>query len=136
MIRLSWRSRWWRGTVLCAVLMPPIAMGFVFWRATHAREEAASEIGGRSHFPVRVISLDRGAPSGVESIPASPDFRDIVQYRDTIVVSARAGLYVYDRNGALVHVYRVGLELPSVELGAITAGVGAGSGEPEVFIAT
>lgn len=136
MIRLSWRSPRWRGIVALTLMTPLIAAGFVFWRATRAREFAAAEIRDRSQLPVRVIPLDRQAISGIEPIAASPAFRDVALYRDTIVVSARAGLHIYDRSGVLARIYRAGLELPSVELGAIAVGVAAESGEPELFVAT
>ena len=53
-----------------------------------------------------------------------------------IAVSASAGLFLYDRNGALIRSYRTGIELPPAELGSITVGTVAGSAEPELFIAT
>jgi ligand-binding sensor domain-containing protein len=72
----------------------------------------------------------------VEAFSASPGFRDIVAFKETIAVSARAGLFIYDRNGGLVASYRAGLELPPAELGAMSTGIAAGSAEPEIFIAT
>lgn len=52
------------------------------------------------------------------------------------MVSARGGLFLYDRQGALIRSYRTGLELPPAELGSMAVGIAAGSPEPEVFIAT
>ncbi len=52
------------------------------------------------------------------------------------MVSGRAGLFVFNRDGALQRWYRTGLELPAAELGAVSAGIAAGSAAPEVFIAT
>src|SRR5690348_1929177 len=98
MIRLTWQSRWWRGVLAIALLAPLIAAALVFRRASRATETAAAEIHHDAEAPFRIIPVDRAAPAGVDPIAASPDFRDIAEYRDTIAVSARAGLFVYDRN--------------------------------------
>ena len=116
--------------------LPLLAIALVFWRASHAKEEAASEVLSRSQMPFRVAPLDRGVPSAVEPVAASPGFRDLAAYKDMVAVSARAGLFLYSRSGVLERSYRVGLELPSAELGAMSTGVAAGSAEPELFIAT
>ena len=44
MFRLSWPSRWWRGILAITALALPAAAGFVFWRASHARQDVAAEI--------------------------------------------------------------------------------------------
>ena len=80
--------------------------------------------------------MDRLAPGSVDAIAASPGFRDLGLYKETIAVSARAGLFVYDRNGTLLHSYRAGIELPPAELGSMSAGTVAGAAGPELFIAT
>jgi len=108
----------------------------VFWRASHAKEETAIKVLSRSQIPFRVAPLDRVVPSAVEPIAATPGFRDLAVYKDRVAVSARAGLFLYSRTGVLEHSYRVGLELPSAELGGMSTGVAAGSAEPELFIAT
>lgn len=140
MPRIPWRWIGWRG-ILAIVLpillsIPLLAVAMVVWRTSQAKREAAAEVRSKSELPFRVALVDRVAPPSVDPISASPGFRDIAVYKDTIVVSARAGLFVYDRNGALLHSYRAGIELPSAELGSISVGTLAGSGEPEVFIAT
>jgi ligand-binding sensor domain-containing protein len=136
MIRVPWRSRRWVGILAIVLCAPPLAIGLVFWRASHVKEEAAAEVLSKSEFPFRVIPVDRVAPAAVDPIAATPGFRDLAAYKETIVVSARAGLFVYSRNGALLHSYRAGMELPPAELGSISVGMAAGSSEPELFIAT
>jgi hypothetical protein len=136
MFRVPLRSRRWRGILAIMISIPPLAIGWAFWQASHAKEEAAAGMRAQSEFPFRVIPVDRVVPAGVEPIAASPGFRDLAAYKDTIVVSARAGLFLYDRNGALIRSYRAGIELPPAELGSISVGIAAGAAEPEVFIAT
>jgi ligand-binding sensor domain-containing protein len=115
---------------------PLVAGAFVIWRASHAKQEAAAEIQAKSELPFRILPVVRPAAPGVDPVPASPEFRDIAAYRDNIAVTSRAGLFLYDRNGALLRTYRSGMELPPAELGEMSAGIGGGSGAPELFIAT
>jgi ligand-binding sensor domain-containing protein len=133
---MPWRSRRWRGILAIVPIAPLLAIALVFWRASHAKQEATTEVLSKSEFPFRVIPVDRTAPAGVEPIAAVPGFRDLAAYKETIAVSARAGLFLYSRNGALIHSYRVGIELPPAELGSMSTGIAAGSAEPELFIAT
>ena len=126
----------WRGILAIFVSVPLLATAFVFWRASHVKDEAAAEVLSKSEFPFRIIPVDRSVPAAVEPVAASPGFRDIATYKETIAVSARAGLYLYDRSGALLHSYRAGMELPGAELGSLSVGIAADSAEPELFIAT
>jgi len=136
MLRIFWQSRRWRWIPAIVLMAPLLAIALVFWRASHARQEAAAEILSQSQFAFRIVPVDRAAPPAVDPIAASPGFRDLAAYGDSIAVSARAGLFLYSRNGALLRSYRAGLELPPAELGAMSAGVAAGASEPELFIAT
>ena len=136
MFRARWRLRRWRGLLAVVVITPLLALGSAFWRASGIKEETAEEVRAQARLPLRVVSLDRTAPAGIDPIAASPGFRDLAVYQDWIAVSARAGLFLYDRSGVLVHSYRVGLELPPAELGAMSVGIAAGASEPELFIAT
>ena len=136
MIRSPWQSRRWRWILAAVLSVPLLAVAFTFWRASHAREEAAAEVFSKSEFAFRQVGLDRVVPAGVEPIAASPDFRDLAAYKGTIVASARGGLFVYDRGGTLIHAYRPGMELPPAELGSMSTGIAAGSAEPELFVAT
>src|SRR5215468_7457934 len=136
MLRLLGRSRLWRGFLATALLAPLLAAALVFWQASRAKDQAAIEIRASAEHPFRIVSLDHVVPAGVDPVVASPDFRDLAEYHDSIVVSGRAGLFIYDRKGTLTRTYRAGLELPPVELGGMSVGVAAGSAEPEVFLAT
>src|ERR1700686_5132774 len=112
MMRMRWRSRWWRGILAIVLSAPLLAIVFVFWRASHAKEEAAAEVLSKTELAFRIIPVDRAIPAAVEPLVGSPGFRDIAAYKETIAVSASAGLFLYDRNGALIHSYRAGMELP------------------------
>jgi ligand-binding sensor domain-containing protein len=123
--------------VLAAVAAAPmVTAAFIFWRASHARDQAAAEVAAQSAIPFRVVPIARAAPSFVEPIPAVPGFRDIAVFQERIAISASAGLFLYDKNGTLIRAYRTGLELPPAELGAMWTGIATGSGQPELFITT
>jgi hypothetical protein len=100
-IKLSWRSRRWRWILAIILSIPVLAIALVFWRASQAKEEAASQIRANSEFAFRSAPVDHVVPSWADPIAASPGFRDIVAYRDMIAVSSRAGLFLYERNGKL-----------------------------------
>ena len=136
MFQRLWRFRWWRGILILVLGTPLLAIATMVWRTSHAREEAAAEVTAKSETPFRVIPVERTVTSGVDQISAIPGFQDLATYKEMIVASARAGLFLYDRNGAPIRSYRAGMELPPAELGSISVGVAAGSAEPEVFIAT
>ena len=136
MLRVPWRFLRWRGILAIVPAIPLLAVALVFWRASDARKEATAEVLAKSEFPFRVIPLDRVAPASVDTIAAVPAFRDLATYQDRIVVSARAGLFLYDRSGALQRRCRTGIELPPAEPGSMSVGIAAGSAEPELFIAT
>ena len=136
MLRVPWRSLRWSGIPAIVLAIPLLAIALVFWRASDARKAAAAEVLSKSEFPFRVIPLDRTAPPAVDTVAAVPGFRDLTTYKDGIVASARAGLFVYDRSGALQRQYRTGIELPPAEPGSMSVGIAAGSAEPELFIAT
>jgi hypothetical protein len=135
-IKFSWRSCRWRWILAIILCIPAVAIAVVFWRASQAKEEAASQIRANSEFAFRSAPIDRVAPSWANPIAASPGFRDIAAYRDMIAVSARAGLFLYERNGKLIRSYRAGLELPSAEIAAMSIGIAARSAEPELLLAT
>ena len=136
MPRLPWRLRRWRRIFALVLSAPLLTIPFVLWRASHAKDEAAAEVLAKSTLAFQVIPVNRVVPASVEAVSASPGFRDLATYRDTVVVSGRAGLFVFNRDGALQRWYRTGLELPAAELSAVSTGIAVGSAAPEVFIAT
>jgi ligand-binding sensor domain-containing protein len=133
---MSWRSHRWRWIFAIIFCIPVLAIAVVFWRASQAKEEAASRLLANSEFAFRNAPVDRVVPSGVDPVAAGPGFRDIISYRDMIAVSARAGFFLYGRNGNLILSYRAGFELPPAEITAMSIGIFARSAEPELLLAT
>jgi ligand-binding sensor domain-containing protein len=131
-----WRSRRWYGIFATLLLLPAVATSLVIWKASHAREQASRDFAATRQFAFRLLPVNRPILSGIDLVAANPGFQDAALFDDHLVISARAGLFVYDTNGGLLHWYRADLELPSAELGAMSAGIAAGSARPELFIAT
>jgi len=119
-----------------AVELALLAAAIVIWKASHARTEAAADFAAARQFQFQLRPVNGVTPSGVDLVSANPGFQDAVLFDGRLVVSARAGLFVYDDNGALLHWYRAGTELPPGGLGPMSAGIAAGSARPELFIAT
>src|ERR1035441_8412467 len=136
MLRVPWQSLRGRAILAIVLAIPLLAIALVFWRASDARKEAAAEVLSKSEFPFRIIPLDRTAPTAVDTIAAIPGFRDLASYKDRIAVSARAGLFVYDRSGALQRRYHTGIELPPAEPGSMSVGIAAGSAGAGRLLAT
>ena len=136
MLQVPWRSRFWRAFLVFAVGAPVLGMVFIAWRASHATDQASAEVLAKTELPFRMVPIGRDVSASVGIIPATPGFQDVVAYKGTVIVSAQAGLFVYDRNGALISAFRTGIELPPTQLGCMAVGTLAGSAQPEVFIAT
>jgi ligand-binding sensor domain-containing protein len=118
------------------MMVPALAASFVVWRTLRAREEAVTEATAASERRFRLIPIGVTSAGGVESISADPGFRDIAVFNDTVVVSGQAGLFLYDRGGGLLRVFRPGPDLPPAELGALSTGLASASPDAELFIAT
>ena len=119
--------------VLCAAAALAVLLlevGFVLHRAGSALRESAQETSRRAQIPFDERTLSLTAPASIETIAAAPGYRDIALFRGSMLVSAAAGLYLYDSAGTLTRVWRTGLELPAGEPGAMSEGTA------EVFIAT
>jgi hypothetical protein len=135
-MRCWWRSRRWYG-IFAALLLLTRSRHVSGYLGSFACP-GAIRCQPRRH-PATFFSPSPGnrpIPSGIDLVAANPGFQDAALFDNHLVISARAGLYVYDTNGALLHWYRAGVELPSAELGPMSAGIAAGSTRPELFIAT
>jgi hypothetical protein len=67
MFRVPKGFRWWRGILAILLGIPLLAVAFVFWRASHARDEAAAEVLSKSEFSFSVVPVDRVAPAAVRN---------------------------------------------------------------------
>lgn len=92
----------------------------------------ASEI----DLAVRVAAVQEQPNPGFEAFSTPAVYHAAVFFEGNLYLSGPGGLYVYSLDGALEHVYRVGLDLPPAPLGAMASGTLADSRRPELVIAT
>lgn len=116
--------------IAAAWVLPLVVAALAVHRINSVRDESAREVAARAEIPFVARPIRLEPPAGVEAIAAAPGFRDIAFFHESVLVSAAAGLYLYDASGNLVRVWRTGLDLPPCEPGAMSAGA------TEVFIAT
>jgi hypothetical protein len=116
--------------------LPLLAAAIVIRKASHTRIEAAADLAAARQLGFQLLPVNRVPPAGVDLVAANPEFQDAALFDEHLVVSAHAGLFIYDSNGALLHWYRTGMELPPGGLGTMSAGIAAGSARPELFNAT
>jgi len=126
----AWGMCRWRLIAAALLAMPLVLVGLAFWRANRVREESAREVAARREFAYREQALNLAAPSGIEPLSGTPEFRDIALFGDSALVSSAAGLYLFDAGGTQIHAWRTGFELPPAEPGPMSAGTS------QVFVAT
>ncbi len=129
-------KKWWSKGLLVAVALAAGAAGWVYWQAGRALREAAESVAQEARIPFTALRLERTSPAGVEWIGAPAAFTDAAEFAGNFYLCGPAGLYVYDSQGVLRARYRAGLELPAAPLVSLATGVGADSGQPELWIAT
>ncbi len=126
----------WKKVLLGVAVAAAGGAGLVFWQAGRAVRQAAHSVEQESRIPFSATRLDRTPPPGVEWIGAPAVFTDAAEFAGSLYLAGPAGLFAYDAEGVLRTRYRTGLELPAAPLVALATGVPAGSGQPELLIAT
>src|SRR5581483_687134 len=91
-----WVKRHWRWIAATCLLPPPFLIAFAFWSAARVSNESAVEVAARGQLPFIAQPVAMTPAAGVESIAAAADFRDVAALGDSILVSGRGGLYIYD----------------------------------------
>lgn len=61
MLQVPYRYRGWREILAVVLSIPLLAIALVFWRASHAREEAAAEVRSQLQLPFRIVPVERAA---------------------------------------------------------------------------
>lgn len=128
-----------RNTVVLSILGGLVFLGIAtvaIWRAERALGVARGEQLQGADLGVDVSAVAPLPNPGFEAIGAPAVFHGVVEYDGRLYLSGPQGLSVYDSNGQLEKIYRVGIELPPAPLGGMTVGVLTGARRPEVLIAT
>lgn len=134
-------KRLWRHLLVIAIVGGVAFVAFVRWRALDALRRAGKELATSQNLGVAVHPL--GGPDGSSPSPlpftsfSTPAvYSAAAVFHGHLFLCGPAGLSEYDPDGAFLHSYRVGQELPSSALARIAQGVLADANEPELLIST
>lgn len=105
-------------------------------QASRGLDAATTEVAHDGQFPFRVVTLDRPAPAGFESISSPSQFSDVALFEGKFYVCGSTGLMVFDSKGGLTAEYHPGLELPPAPLTRMVAAVGPSGLGTQLWLAT
>ncbi len=117
------------------VIFAAVFGGRTLWRAQDILRDARARTDSESSLRFVAAPLDTVLPAGLESVGAPAVFKDATIFNGHLFIAGPAGLSEY-HDGALVHQYRPGAELPSAPVTALAIGVAGDSHAPELWIAT
>ena len=129
------RSRAIAVVAIAAGLLCACAL-WIVWRAERVLRGLDRAATSGQNLGVRVSPIQEQPNPGFEAFSAPAVYRAAALFEGALYLSGPAGLYAYSLDGALEHVYRVGLDLPPAPLGAMASGTLADSRRPELLIAT
>ena len=127
----------WSFIVSGAAALVALALAvLVVWRSSQAIRSASEDV--RAERELRFVSraLLQPVNLGFEPISSPALFLQAARFDDHLYIAGPAGLSEYTPDGALLHKYAVGGELPGSPLIALATGVLADSHEPELIVAT
>jgi ligand-binding sensor domain-containing protein len=123
--------------VVAASVVAVLGLGtLVVWRSSQAIRSASEDVRAEHEFRFVVQPLPQPVNAGFELISSPAVFLQAARYEDHVYIAGPAGLLEYTPEGALLHQYAVGRELPGSPLIAMATGVLADSREPELVVAT
>ena len=123
--------------VVAASVVAVLGLGaLVVWRSSQAIRSASEDVRAEHEFRFVAQPLPRPVNTGFELISSPAVFFQAARFQDHLYIAGPAGLLEYTPEGALLHQYAVGRELPGSPLIALATGVLADSREPELVVAT
>lgn len=108
----------------------------VVWRSSQAVHSAAEDVRAEHEFRFVARPLPQPLNAGFELISSPAVFVQAARFQDHLYIAGPAGLMEYTPEGALLHQYAVGRELPGSPLIALATGVLADSRDPELVVAS
>ena len=130
------RKRVWRLAALALGVSLFCFAALAVWQASQALTEATQQLQSEADLPFISSPVQETRPVGFEWVSAPAVFSDAAWYQGHLYLCSPAGLFRYDEKGTLTARYRVGLELPPARLVSLADGVGPGTGEQVLFVAT
>ena len=108
----------------------------VVWRSSQAIHSASEDVRAEREFRFVARQLSQPVNAGFELISSPAVFLQAARFEDHLFIAGPSGLLEYSPEGALLHRYAVGQELPGSPLVALATDVLADSREPELLVAT
>lgn len=130
------RNRIWTAAAAAAFFGITGWAAFHLSRAAGAWNASRAAVAAEGDLSFTSVRLDRISHLAFEQVGSPASYRDAIEFQGRIYLCGPSGLSAYDRGGALVVQYRVGLELPPAPLVRAAVGVAADSNGPELWIAT
>ena len=123
--------------VVAASVVAILALGsLVVWRGSQAIRSASEDVRAEHEFRFVAQPLPQPVNAGFELVSSPAVFLQAARFEDHLYIASPAGLLEYTPEGALLHQYAVGGELPGSPLIALATGVLGDSHDPELVVAT
>ena len=121
---------------IAVALVSLAVLGVVAWRVERALNASKRDAAQKELLGVEERVLGAQPNPGFEAISSPAVFKSAAMYQGNLVLAGPAGLSVYSSDGELLHIYRVGIDLPASPLGQIAEGMLTNSRQAELLIAT
>jgi len=125
-----------RAVIAAGAVVTLAFAALVVWRSSQAIRSASEDVRAEREFRFVTRPLSQPANAGFELISSPSVFVQAARFGDHLYIAGPAGLLEYTPEGALLHQYAVGGELPGSPLLALATGILADSREPELVVAT
>ncbi len=125
-----------RAVVAAGTIVTLAFAALVVWRSSEAIHSASEDVRGEREFRFVARQLSQPVNAGFELISSPAVFLQAARFEDHLFIAGPSGLLEYSHEGALLHQYAVGRELPGSPLVALATDVLADSREPELLVAT
>jgi hypothetical protein len=122
--------------VVVAVSLVGISIAaFVGWKVHYSLHQISAAVDAEDSFAARVQPVAMTS-SAFDWIAPPAVFSSGAVYNGRLYLAGPGGLFEYSNRGDLLHIYRVGQELPAATLGAMTTATLSDAHQPELLIAT
>src|SRR6202050_3943164 len=125
-----------RVVVAAGAIVSLASAALVVWRSSQAIHSASEDVRAEREFRFVARQLSQPVNAGFELISSPAVFLQAARFEDHLFIAGPAGLLEYTPEGALLHQYAVGGELPGSPVVALATGVLADSREAELVVAT
>ena len=129
----------WRFVAVVLIAGAALCLGtalVVAWRVHRVLRQTSAAIDAEENFTVDVRPVNLTSGSRFDWVAAPAVFSAGVTYQGKLYLCGPSGLYEYSASGELLHVYRVGRQLPIAPLVTLATGTLSDSRQPELLIAT